>query len=448
MNRGFRGMLVIVCAVGLSVVALAEEPSSQSRRRTPIVEVFERARDAVVNISTTRVERYQPRGFESPFDEIFNFGHPAVQEINSVGSGFVVHESGYVVTNAHVVGQTSDVKVNFADQHTEIARVVAVDSEHDLAVLKVDAPKPLPHLRLGRSDDIMIGETVIAIGNPLGLKHTVTSGIVSALDRELVFSRNATYSGLIQTDAAINPGNSGGPLLNIDGELIGINTAIRGDAQNVGFAIPVDRLWELLPSMLDIEKRQRVKFGLAVNGPDARVSAVRADSPAQKAGVQVGDRLVRFGNQPLRDGIDYYVHLLSAKPGEQVALTLDRKGQSVTSKIPLEAIPPPDGGKLAAQLLGVQLAPIPDSVRRRYRLPADTGVMVSEVIENSPAASAQVEDGDLILSVNRIPVSNVADVGLALEGVQSGENLMLGGARLRASPPFRWDIAIRAGRGR
>jgi serine protease Do len=334
------------------------------------------------------------------------------------------------------------VKVIFADKRTEQATVVSIDSEHDLAVLKIDAPKPLPHLRLGRSDDIMIGETVIAIGNPFGLQNSVTSGIVSALDRELRFSRDVVYTGLIQTDAAINQGNSGGPLLNINGELIGINSAIRGDAQNVGFAIPVDRLWELLPSMLDVEKRQRVKFGLAVNAPDARVENVRPNSPAQKANLQPGDRLVRFNNEPIRDGIDYYVHLLSVKPGDTVTLGLDRRGQQLTTKLPLEIIPPPDGIKLAGRLLGVKLTALPEPIRRRFRLPANLGLLVTGVTRGSAAANSRVEEGDLILSVNRVPVGNGSDVGLALEGVQAGEYVMLGGIRPEENDAFKWDVRV------
>ncbi len=433
--------LAYVSLLTLASPVNAQEIANRNNRRTPIVEVVEKSRDAVVNISTTRIERYQAMGFG--MEEMFNLGTPVRERpVHSVGSGFIVHESGFIVTNAHVVGRTTDVKVIFADNRTEPAEIVAVDPEHDLAVLKIDAKSPLPHLHLGRSDDLMIGETVIAIGNPLGLQHSVTTGIVSALDRELKFSQRATYSGLIQTDAAINPGNSGGPLLNINGDLIGINTAIRGDAQNVGFAIPVDRLWELLPSMLDIEKRQRVKFGLAVNGPDGRVTSVRPNSPAQKAGIEAGDRVVEFNKQPIRDGIDYYLHLLSSKPDDNVALNLDRRGKQVSTKVKLESIPAPDGNKLASNLLGLKLGPVPESARRRYRIPANVGVWVSEVMENTPAADADFAEGDIITSVNRVPINSVADVGLTLEDVTPGERLMLGGMRLRADPPFRWDISI------
>ena len=163
-------------------------------------------------------------------------------------------------------------KVIFADGRELEAEIVAVDTEHDLTVLSVKTHEPIQAIKLGRSDDLMIGETVIAVGNPLGFQNTVTVGVVSALDRTLRFSDRVSYQGLIQTDASINPGNSGGPLLNINGELIGINTAIRGDAQNIGFAIPVDQLRALLPEILDIERLKRARIGMRLLDTPARLS--------------------------------------------------------------------------------------------------------------------------------------------------------------------------------
>ncbi|NUQ49447.1 MAG: trypsin-like peptidase domain-containing protein, partial [Phycisphaerae bacterium] len=283
MNAAFRALLA---AALLAAPALAQDATDLQRRRSPVVEVFQQCRDAVVNISTARVVRVRSLGARDIFDDIFDFRRPATTQrrVTSVGSGVVIHRDGYVVTNAHVVAQTSDIVVTFANGAAAAAQVVAADPAHDLAVLRVQTREPLSAITLGQSDDIMVGETVVAIGNPLGLGHSVTTGIVSAVGRELRYSDSLVYSDLIQTDAAINPGNSGGPLLNVLGQMIGITTAIRGDAQNVGFAIPVDKLWELLPNLLDIEKRQRVRLGLRVVGKEARVETVRAGSPAAAAG--------------------------------------------------------------------------------------------------------------------------------------------------------------------
>jgi serine protease Do len=446
MLRNYSILAVLLTTLSLVATAAAQDRPARESRRSPVVRVFEQCRDAVVNISTTRVVRVRSLRYGSLFDEIFDFGRPTIREqpVQGIGSGFVVHESGYIVTNGHVVSRAHDVQVIFADKRKLPAEIVAVDPEHDLAVLKVNTRQPLPHLKLGRSDDIMVGETVIAVGNPLGLQHTVTTGIVSALDRTLQFGEDTDYRGLIQTDTAINPGNSGGPLLNINAELIGITTAIRGDAQNVGFAIPVDRLWELVPVMLDIERRERVRFGLQVSGSASDVVAVRPDSPAAKAGLRRGDRVIKFNGKPLRDAIDYYVRLLSHKPGDDIRLTIQRGGQQLNETVALQAIPPPDGRKLAEQLLGMELAEIPAKVRRELELPDQVGLIVDEVVARGPADQAGIRPGDLVLRLDRVTVPTLIDAGLALENVRPQQPVPVEGLRLRADPPFFWTASLRA----
>ncbi len=427
------------CGPG-NTLAQAPEAVRRTQRRTPIVEVFESCRDAVVNISTTRVVRMRPT-----FMDAFRFSpFQRHQEVHSIGSGVVVHDSGFIITNAHVVGQVTDVRVTFANEQTLPADVVAVDQENDLAVLKVDSPRPLESIQLGHSDDLMIGETVVAIGNPHGLRHTVTAGIISALDRELTFSPDVVYRGLIQTDAPINPGNSGGPLLNIHGELIGINTAIRGDAQSIGFAIPVDKLWELVPAMLDIERRARVRFGLEVRGPRALVQSVRPNSPAAQAGLRPRDRVLAFNGDPLRDAIDFQVHMLAQKPDSTVQLRVARGDDELDVKVPLELIPPPDGNALARALFGMELREIPVDIRRRYDLPRYIGVIVDTVQPGSAAEYAGVEPGDVILRLHRGSVATLDDVGLALEQTRPGQRVLVEGLRLFESPPFLWTATLRA----
>lgn len=440
-------LLVALCTQISGGIARAQE-STPDRRRTPVVEVFQEARDAVVNISTSRrvQYRYNP-SFSSPLDDIFSFGAPPMSDqVVSVGSGAVIHRAGYVVTNAHVVAQATDIHVTFADNSTLPAEIVAIDSPHDLAILKVDGERKFQALKLGRTDDILIGETVVAIGNPLGLNHTVTTGIVSALARELRFAPNLTYTGLIQTDASINPGNSGGPLLNLNAELIGINTAIRGDAQNIGFAIPVARLWELIPTMLDIERRARVRFGLEVEGATARIRNARPGSPAFKAGLRSGDVLTKFEDDALRDGIDYYVHLSQLKPGATVRLTARRADEQFSVSVPLEEIPPPDGRKLSARLLGLGLEEVPPSLRRHRDFPRNLGLMVGEVESGSPADRAGLEPGDLIVSVDGLNVPTYDDAGLVLERVQAGEPVLVDVIRLKSDPPIRGTARLQARR--
>jgi len=436
---------VLLTALSVAPTALADD-DSRAQRRTPVVDVFEHSRDAVVNISTTRIVEVRSPRFPSLWDDLFDLG-PGLTErrqVHSVGSGFVVHPDGYIVTNAHVVAQVSDVQVTFADQRTADADIVAVDPEHDLAVLRIPAKSPLRFLKLGRSDDIMVGETVVAIGNPLGFQHTVTAGIVSALHRDLTIAPEVVYKDLIQTDASINPGNSGGPLLNVAAELIGINTAIRGDAQNIGFAIPVDRLWSLLPQMLNIEHRQRVHFGLEVYGPEAEVRAVHADSPAAQAGLAPGDRLVKLDDQPVRDAIDYYVRLLEHKPGDRIRLDVRRGERSLSAEIPLEAIPPPDGGKLAARLLGMKLGEIPVRERRELGLPGHIGVTVDSIDPGGPADRIGIAPGDLLLRLQRVSVPTVEEVGLALETVQPNDWIVVEWLHIRADRLYHLTQAVRA----
>jgi serine protease Do len=446
MRKGLVLWALWLCLAGsgpATTRAADDQEAARARRRTPVVEVFEKCRDAVVNISTTRVIRMRSLG-ESPFDDIFQFGGPQRdRKVQSVGSGFIVHEAGYIVTNAHVVAQASDVQVTLANKETLAAEIVSVDPEHDLAVLRVQPPSPLPHIRLGRSNDIMTGENVIAIGNPLGLGHTVTSGIVSALDRELQFAQDVTYAGLIQTDAPINPGNSGGPLLNVNGELIGVNTAIRGDAQNIGFAIPVDRIWELLPTLLDIERRQRVRFGLHVSGADTKVVQVTPDSPAAAAGLRAGDRILRFNGEKLTNGIDYYVHLLGQKPGAQVKLDVERGDEKLNVTVAVQEIPMPDGRALARKLFGIDLQEITADLRSSYGLPATVGLVVQRIERGTPAERARMKPSDLILRLNRVSVTTLNDVGLALEQVQPGQQVVVEGLRIDVDQPFLWTVTIR-----
>jgi serine protease Do len=309
---------LVVAAIGLAVFSpllwavAPSENRSESSRRTPVVEVYERTHGAVVNVSGQQVIQ---TSVWPDLPDAFGFGGlRRQQKIKVLGSGVVVHEDGFIVTNAHVVEGAEQIKIIFSDGQEFQAEVIRAEQNKDLAVLRIKAPHKLPTVELGRSDDLMIGETVIAIGNPYGYSNTLTSGVLSALGRDIQVSEDFWLRGLIQTDAPINPGNSGGPLFNALGELIGINTAIRPEAQNIGFAIPVDLLVSNLSSMLMPEKLRRVRLGLAM-GPlktvgasrGISVQAVTKGSPADEGGLRTGDVILEIDGRKMTSVIDFYV---------------------------------------------------------------------------------------------------------------------------------------------
>lgn len=385
-------------------------------RRSAVVEAVARSRDSVVNISSTqRVRARRPSILGFLLDDIFEYPK------TTSGSGVVIHADGYIVTNDHVVARSADHQVTFADGRKYDARVISRSPSHDLAVLKIDPEEALTPLALGRSDDLMVGEDVVAIGNPFGLENTVTRGVVSAVNREVRFSDEVVYRDLIQTDASINPGNSGGPLLNILGELIGINTAIRVDADNVGFAIPVDHLRAVLPDMLDITKLRQVQLGMRVEGDQATVVAVVPGSPADRAGVKIGDVLREVGGRPIGRDVDFYISMLGRGPDDVVPMKLVRSGRPRRVKVRLLPVAQLDGAELAWNKLGIRFKELSRRTARRYGVRRNAGMLVVDVDERGPVGRRGVQRGDLLVEVGPYRVSNLEQMGVLLEEVEGGD---------------------------
>jgi serine protease Do len=436
---------ILLAATLLAGISHADEAADRrALRRTPVVSVFENCRDAVVNISTTQVvERRSRRGFDSMFDELFDYPNDSRRyELTSVGSGFVIHQDGYVVTNAHVVARTVERKVIFPDGTQYDAELVAIDIEKDLAVLKINAPRKLKTLKLGRSDDLMIGETAIAIGNPLGYEHTLTSGVVSALNRSLEIRGQVMYEGLIQTDASINPGNSGGPLLNVLGELIGVNTAIRGDAQNIGFSIGVDQLRKALPQLLDIERRYGIEVGMDVAVDDvARVIRVEKGSPAEEAGVALHDRLVAVDGLALNSGVDFCIDLIGRQGGDVVKLNLLRGERPVETTLKIRQRPRPDGLALASKRFGVTTRPLTAEESRKLGLRAG-GLLLGEVNSGGPADEAGLFRGDILISIDRSEVRSLDDLGKMLEDIPASKTIDIVVLRPRERALYSGSITL------
>jgi serine protease Do len=305
---------------GVLISGAGTEALAQYSRRTPIVEAVQKTHASIVTVKVEKKTDASTR-----------------KEI--IGTGVVVDERGYVITNCHVVAGGERVRVHFSDGSDAQATVLKEDPSHDLAVLRVHADKKLKALPFGPSSDLMVGETVIAVGHPYGYTNTVSKGIISGLNREITMPTGDTLKGIIQTDASINPGNSGGPLLNINGELIGISVAFREGAQGIGFAMNADSVQQVLSRHLSASKLAGVYHGLRCKemveeeGRSRQhlvVAEINSETPAALAGLQRGDTLIRVGDQPVANRFDLERALWESKPGKKVDVAILRQGKQKT----------------------------------------------------------------------------------------------------------------------
>lgn len=388
-------------------VATTSPAMELNLRRTVTVDVVSKTKDAVVYISTSKIIRTSPFG-DDPFFR--QFMQQDVQ-VNSLGSGFIVHEDGYVVTNNHVIDRAREIQVEMPDGPKLTAELVAADPDADLAILKVKSENPLPKLELGDSSDLMIGEPVIAVGNPLGYSHSVSTGIISAVHRKLDDPR-IKLEDLIQTDAAINPGNSGGPLLNAYGQVIGINTAIRGDAQNIGFAIQVNRLRELIPALMNPSQVSKVDLPVKLEETRTIAQPAKVECAVKLADGPQSTSITSINGHRPRDIVDAYVQLLKVKPGEEVKIEFAKDPPAtVTAK----AVAPPDAIVLAKQKLGVTIEPLTPVVAQKFDVAVEHGMLVTAVLRDSPAARAGLKLGDVIVGLGNARIDSLDDFANLLQ---------------------------------
>ena len=426
---------VLVTAI---VLAASVPLAAQSLRRTPVVQVVERVRPAVVNLTARQVVTVHRR---SLFDDLFpEFGSPGSEVYTSLslGSGVLISPDGVIVTNEHVIEGAAEIKVRFADGKSVDAEVIGSDADADLAMLRVPA-KGRPYLPLAEQDDAMIGETVIAIGNPLGLENTVTVGVLSARDRTVTSpSTRRVYTDFLQTDASINPGNSGGALVDLDGRLVGINTAIIGDAQGIGFAIPAKRVRRVVNDLLRYGHVQAAWLGIFVKarGETSRrergenegveVADVFPESPAAAAGLSRGAALQAGNGRPITGRDDYATLLAQLAPGDRVTLEVTERSSSRV--VALRATRPPAdlGEQVLLRYVGVKLA------TRGKR------VVISRVVPGSRADEAGLSAGDAVLQVNGEGVGNVEDVNriIGREHTRSSVMLVIGRGPFAYQLPF------------
>ncbi|MEJ2648898.1 MAG: trypsin-like peptidase domain-containing protein [Sedimentisphaerales bacterium] len=450
---------VLIISLTFQGQALPAETLSFNRK-TPIVTVYEKTHDTVVNISGTRtVSTSSLPGFDWP--DLFNVWGPQLkQEVSVLGSGVVVHEDGYVITNAHVVEESENIKVIFSNGDEFPATVIASDADKDLALLKIKPDKKLPFVHLGTSSDLMIGETVIAIGNPYGYSNTLTSGILSAIDRDIRVSEGTWLRGLIQTDAPINPGNSGGPLFNINGELIGITTAIAANAENIGFAIPIDTVADNLRQMIMPEKLRRVRLGLVVGRmrtsgtyTGLAVDSVTESSPAYDEGIRAGDTILEVDGHNLTNIIDFYIRMMGKNIGEPIRIRYAR-GTGVSAKtntVTLRMLerPLPDGNKLAQNFFQMSVSNLDDKAAKQFGFESAYPVLIiTSTSDNGTADTVGLKAGDLILTVNEAEVHNMDEFSAEMEKVSNGDTIQLTIMRIGIGPfgqvQRRYSVRLKA----
>jgi Do/DeqQ family serine protease len=439
--------LFICASIYLLLASLEAGAATENLRESAIVRAVRKVSPAVVNISSayeTRTRSNPFTGFGSPFFEEFfkDFFDPRFerrQQSNSLGSGVIIDGArGLILTNAHVIQRSGTIKVVLQDEREYEARIIGADPESDLAVLKIETRENLPSIPMGSSSDLMIGETVIAIGNPFGFSHTVTTGVISALNRS-IRTDDRVFQDFIQIDASINPGNSGGPLLNINGELIGINTAIYAKAQGIGFAIPINKASKIVADLIQYGEVKQAWIGLVVQDIDEKVAqylnysakkgviikAVEPESPAKGAGLREGDILVSLGSRKIAGLDDYLAASKSIAPGETLEAQFWRSGRLQTATLKPTEFPIARADELGWSLLGIKVEDLTPKSRRDFRIAAREGVVISEIRGGSYLARIGAKPGDVLRQIDGISIATHEDYRKALVKSRQKSSLVI-----------------------
>lgn len=383
-------------------------------RKTQVVEVVDRVKASVVNIHSERtVSNNKPF---NPLSDLAQTQH----RVNGMGTGIVIDPRGYLITNYHVVDDVYLLRVRLHDGTTMPAKIIARDPENDLAVLKIDPPKPLPVIPLGTSSDLMLAEPVIAIGNAFGYEHTVTTGIVSALKRDVTLNKEVSYKSLIQTSAGINPGNSGGPLLNVHGELIGVNVAIRANAQNIAFALPIDQVLKTTSEMIGVRRRGGQSHGIigrdmvdSRENPIKRwvaVDRVEPKSAAELAGVKPGDIIEKLGDVPVKCMLDIERAFIETPNNAKLDMVAKHEGgEAFTAELALKSSKLIPGMTVANAInpdliwkkLGIKLEAVTADNVTHVNKDLRGGLIIKEISAEGPAARAGFQRGDILIGLHQ-----------------------------------------------
>jgi len=431
MSRGLPALELAIAWAGVAVVGTGAEASAV--RRTPVVAAVEAALPSVVNIGTATL-RPLADPFAVDFERFFSQNLRDYRYATPVGSGIIVDSGGLVLTNYHVVQRTSNVLVRLLDGDVYEAGTVAYDVDNDLCLLQLRGDlsgKSLVAIAFALPDDLLLGETVVSVGNPFGLEHTVSTGVLSALNRTLR-EGDVAFDDILQTDAAINPGNSGGPLINLDGALIGMNLAIRRDAEGIGFAIPLRRIESVLAAWLTPRRFCQGYCGMTFTtertaaGPVARVDQVWENSPAARAGLKPGMQITGVNGFPATRAVDAGRRLWRLTPGEVADLELAGGGRI---RVPVEVMPPEE---LIRQRLGIRVQALNRGLQRALGLPADQqGLVVTEVAPDSDFVQRKarwgqmVRRGDLVVKAGGVDTPTPEGLARVLAPTRSGSRIPL-----------------------
>lgn len=435
-------------------LGLQLEGNTQTNEFKSLSPLVKQLSPSVVNISTTSVSKGGSQFFKSPFggrgeepfDDFFKkfFGDSPQKEFKrrGLGSGFIFSEDGYIITNNHVVERATDIKVILQNGDSYVAQIIGTDPKTDLALLKIKPKTKLPAVRFGNSDRLEIGDWVLAIGNPFGLGHTVTVGIISAKGRSLGLG---SYDDFLQTDAAINPGNSGGPLFNFKGEVIGVNSAIIAGGQGIGFAIPINMTKNVVSQLRNGGKVVRGWIGVYVQRvtPDiaesldlddnngALVADVTAGGPAEKAGVKRGDIIIELNGNKIDEMPELPKLVASYAPGTKTKLKVIRNGKEKDLSIKLEELPDQVAQTSRQspkheikQNLGLIVQEITPEVKRRLDIEYSSGVVITDVRSNSLASEAGLLRADVILEINKKQIANLDNYRKEIDSVEEGQNIL------------------------
>lgn len=438
-----RNVFFVILGLAFGQVSLAQDIlkpstlSSSNPRKTPAVQVVEKVKGCVVNIHTQRLVSKET----TQSTEIGT----AASRVNGMGTGIVIDPRGYILTNHHVIDDVSVLKVHLTDGTALHAVVIARDPEHDLAVIKVDPKKNLEVMPIGCSGDLMIAEPVVAIGNAFGYENTVTTGVISALKRDVTLNKEVSYKSLIQTSAGINPGNSGGPLLNIHGELIGVNVAIRAGAQNIAFALPIDDVLVQVTNLLSVRRRTGQSHGLVLqnkvdcsDNPVRRwvvVDRVEAGSPAERAGIKAGDIIDQIEEIPIKSSLDLERAFLEKPLGEKLVFAAKRGSEVVKTELALRTTdrPAPVGtgitastvsnsssvapvavGDVVWKKLGIKVAPVAAETVNKVNKDLRGGMLIMEINPDGVAARAGMQKGDILIGLHQWETLNTENITFVL----------------------------------